>query len=74
MTFDGSYTIPWDDGEERVSKFVFIGKNLDRDELASKFVSCKAGDLRFAVGDVVEVRYNLPIDYDMCSALNHLVS
>ena len=32
----------WAEGEERVSKLVFIGKNLDEDELAASFNRCLA--------------------------------
>lgn len=31
---------PWKDGEERVNKFVFIGKNLDRAELTKSLMEC----------------------------------
>lgn len=42
-----------DEDELRESKFIFIGKNLDREELTTQFEKCKAKELRFAVGDVV---------------------
>ena len=32
----------WKDGEERVSRIVFIGRNLDREELVRGFTSCLA--------------------------------
>jgi len=31
---------PWKDGEERMNKFVFIGKNLDRKELTKSLMEC----------------------------------
>ena len=49
----------------RESKFVFIGKNLNHEELKAGFEACiltpelearKTKDLRFKVGDVVECR------------------
>ena len=65
MTMDGTFTEPWADGEARESKLVFIGKNLDADELAASFNEClatpkalqlKREALRFAVGDQVECK------------------
>ena len=42
MIFDGNFQDdgPWGDGEPRVSKLVFIGKNLDHDELKASFAAC----------------------------------
>jgi G3E family GTPase len=31
---------PWKEGEERINKFVFIGKNLDRKELTNSLIEC----------------------------------
>jgi G3E family GTPase len=31
---------PWAEGEERINKFVFIGKNLDRKELTKSLMEC----------------------------------
>merc|ERR1712137_1073152 len=31
---------PWKDGEERINKFVFIGKNLNREELTKGLMEC----------------------------------
>lgn len=31
---------PWKDGEERINKFVFIGKNLNRDQLVNGLMEC----------------------------------
>jgi hypothetical protein len=33
MIFDGDFTEPWGPGETRESRFCFIGKNLDRDQV-----------------------------------------
>merc|ERR1719316_1882147 len=68
MIFDGEFGEEWGPGEERDSKLVFIGKNLDADALRSGFVKCimtpeleeeKKKQLRFAVGDSVECATNL---------------
>mmetsp|Transcript_35671 Transcript_35671/g.114656 ORF Transcript_35671/g.114656 Transcript_35671/m.114656 type:complete len:474 (+) Transcript_35671:106-1527(+) len=65
MTFSGSFDEPWGDDEPRESKMVFIGKNLDGEELAASFNRClatpenmaaKEEALRFAVGEQVECR------------------
>lgn len=31
---------PWKEGEERINKFVFIGKNLNREELTKGLMEC----------------------------------
>ncbi len=31
---------PWAEGEQRINKLVFIGKNLDRQELTNSFKAC----------------------------------
>ena len=36
----GPSSEPWKDGETRVNKFVFIGKNLNRDELVKSLKGC----------------------------------
>jgi G3E family GTPase len=56
MLFSGSFTknIRWAPNEKRSCRFVFIGKNLDADQLKKRFLDCKVKDnLRFKVGDVV---------------------
>jgi len=54
MLFDGEFVGEWDvPREKRQSKFVFIGKNLNREELITSFKACLAAELRFAVGDQV---------------------
>jgi G3E family GTPase len=42
MLFKNSEGKPWTEGEERRCKMIFIGKNLDRDELTSGFMKCIA--------------------------------
>jgi G3E family GTPase len=63
MIFNGNFTDPWEEGEDRESKLVFIGKNLDAKSLQASFAECVATEevldkkrkqLRFAVGDKVE--------------------
>ncbi|KAL3918996.1 MAG: hypothetical protein SGILL_003973, partial [Bacillariaceae sp.] len=56
MLFAGAFSpdLTWKPDEERSSRFVFIGKNLETDALKAGFEACKASDtLRFAVGDKV---------------------
>ena len=36
----GPATEPWKEGEERINKFVFIGKNLDRASLTKSLMEC----------------------------------
>lgn len=43
MTLDGSAHEKWAEGEKRVSKLVFIGRNLDREELTLSFKACFDG-------------------------------
>ena len=40
MLFDGQPDRAWKPGEQRVNKMIFIGRNLDRDELNSRFRAC----------------------------------
>lgn len=40
MQFSGKPQEPWREGEKRCCKMVFIGKNLDREELNRKFTDC----------------------------------
>jgi len=42
MIVDGMVGRPWGAGDRRTSRFVFIGRNLDRQELTSGFESCAA--------------------------------
>ena len=40
MIFDGDFDEPWAFGEPRSNKLVFIGKNLDKDDLGASFTAC----------------------------------
>jgi G3E family GTPase len=42
MLFDGKPDRTWKKGEDRKSQIVFIGKNLDREELVAGVESCLA--------------------------------
>jgi len=42
MLFKNSQGNPWEDGEERRCKMIFIGKNLNREELTNGFMKCMA--------------------------------
>merc|ERR1712232_203597 len=42
MQYNGIFQGEWQDGEKRFSKMIFIGKNLDRKELNTKFEECLA--------------------------------
>jgi G3E family GTPase len=42
MLFDGDEGRPWRSGEARLNKLVFIGRNLDRQELEAGFAACLA--------------------------------
>jgi G3E family GTPase len=42
MIADGDFVGPWKEGEERISKIVFIGRNLSRPVLRKGFEACKA--------------------------------
>lgn len=56
MLMSGNFveTAEWREKEKRCSKFVFIGVDLNHDELQGIFESCRALPLRFKVGDLVE--------------------
>jgi len=63
MIFNGDFTDAWEEDEERESKLVFIGKNLNREELKASFAAClmneeskqkKLKSLRFAIGAAVK--------------------
>jgi G3E family GTPase len=63
MIFNGDFDEPWQKGEPRSSKLVFIGKNLNHDELKAGFSACvatpaaiekKLKALRFPVGAAVK--------------------
>lgn len=54
MLFTGNFTVNWKRDEARISKFVFIGRNLKTDLLRNGFYACVAKPLRFEVGTKVE--------------------
>lgn len=57
MLFDGEFLGTWSEPpEQRQSKFVFIGKNLNREELTNCFKECVAAPLRFEVGGQVQAK------------------
>ena len=41
MMADGAFIGPWPEGEERVSRIVFIGRNLNRPQLRRGFEACQ---------------------------------
>ena len=56
MLFGGDFSRDiglWKEGETRECRFVFIGKDLDHEELQQGLMECKAEKLRFNVGDTV---------------------
>ena len=56
MLLSGSFIAGsrWMDEEKRRSKFIFIGIDLNHEELKMIFESCKAQPLRFKVGTLVK--------------------
>jgi G3E family GTPase len=42
MILEGDTQREWREGEDRISRLVFIGRNLDRAELESAFAACAA--------------------------------
>jgi G3E family GTPase len=42
MILDGDHQRPWKEGEERLSRIVFIGRNLPEDKIRQGFESCVA--------------------------------
>ena len=40
MILEGNHQRPWRNDEARVSKLVFIGRNLDRESLTNGFKTC----------------------------------
>ncbi len=56
MLFGGGFSsevAPWKEGETRECRFVFIGRDLNHEELQQGLMDCKAEELRFNVGDTV---------------------
>jgi hypothetical protein len=57
MLFGASMGEAWAPGEARESRFVFIGRNLDRMELTKGFNACVVTQpLRFEVGTAVRCK------------------
>lgn len=58
MLFSGGFSqevAAWKPNETRECRFVFIGRNLDKEMLTEGFMNCKAAEkLRFNIGDAVE--------------------
>ena len=58
MLYNGGFSyLKWGADEPRECRFVFIGRNLDRDALIAGVMACKvdpAKPLRFKVGDAVQ--------------------
>lgn len=57
MLFDGDFDqdVVWKKGEKRESRFVFIGKNLDKQLYREGFMACQTNqELRFDLGAEVE--------------------
>ncbi len=70
--FNGSFKGEWQNDEERISSFVFIGKNLELDLLKNGFEACRtAKELRFSVGTKVEA--NSDENYVPGTILEHWV-
>lgn len=42
MMLEGDHNRPWRDGEERISRMVFIGRKLPRDIIEDGFMKCRA--------------------------------
>ena len=62
MIFDGEFDLSheWKPGGKRECRFVFIGRNVDREELERGILDCQVKPLRFQVGDRVEVNVDSP--------------
>eukprot|EP00756_Hemistasia_phaeocysticola_P031738 Hpha_TRINITY_DN16373_c0_g2::TRINITY_DN16373_c0_g2_i1::g.62380::m.62380 len=59
MLFNGFFSeFEWEEGETRECRFVFIGRDLDREALVKGVMDCQVSDkpLRFKVGDAVKCR------------------
>ena len=59
MLFSGGFSADaeWKEDEVRDCRFVFIGRNLDKETLIKGFEDCKAEDeLRFKIGDKVQAQ------------------
>lgn len=69
MMFNGSFNeVTWKENEDRESRFVFIGRNLDKEFLVGGIMQCKVPDvLRFGVGDKVRVWMKAECGPQTCS-------
>ena len=58
MLFSGGFVeAEWASGEKRENRFVFIGRDLDKQKLIDGFMACQCSEeLRFKVGDAVKAR------------------
>ena len=58
MLFSGGFVdATWADGEKRECRFVFIGRDLDKQKLIDGFMACKCSEvLRFKIGDTVKAK------------------
>jgi len=54
MIYDKTFDGKWQDNEKRCCKLVFIGKNLELEQIKKDILECKAKDLRFPIGTKVE--------------------
>lgn len=62
MLFGATMGDAWAEGEERECRFVFIGRDLDRQELLDGFNACLVTEpLRFEVGTAVRCRVRTSI-------------
>jgi len=70
MVFNGSFSEMTRKADEpRESRFVFIGRNLDKEALMKGLMDCKVPEvLRFNVGDEVRVWLNADCGPQTCSA------
>jgi len=70
MIFNGSFSdMTWKADEPRESRFVFIGRNLDKEGLMAGLMDCKVPDvLRFTEGTEVRVWLNSDGGPQTCSA------
>jgi len=55
MLFGGAYSqeLMWEKDEKRECTFVFIGRDLNHEELEDGFMKCKAENLRFKKNDII---------------------
>jgi len=64
MLFEGGFSADflWEEGEKRECRFVFIGRNLNKEELTKGVEACRVDNkpLRYKVGDTVFVSVSAP--------------